>query len=81
MKRADPLQEEAMKLVARIVAVLAAAAVAVPAFACGDKESTKTADSKPAAAQSQRVAKSDAKKKAAHAKKTQEAKPAATASN
>lgn len=69
-----------MHLVTKVVAVLAAVAFAVPAFACGDKAektSTKTAEAKPAA--SQTVAKSGEKKSAQHAKRGAEAKPATAA--
>ena len=74
------LQEEVMRLVSRVAAVLAAVAFAVPAFACGDKAektSTKSAEAKPAAAQP--VAKSGEKKSASPAKRGAEAKPATAA--
>ena len=73
-----------MKLVPRVLAVLAAVALATPAFACGDKTTTKSAEAKPATAQSQKVAKSESKtekKSASSAKHQAEAKPAASASN
>jgi hypothetical protein len=84
MNGAHPLQEESMKLVSRVLAVLAAVALATPAFACGDKTTTKSAEAKPATAQSQKVAKSESKTEkksaASHPKQQPEAKPA-TASN
>ena len=77
-----------MKLVPRVLAVLAAVALATPAFACGDKTTTKSAEAKPATSQSQKVAKSESKsesktekKSASSAKHQAEAKPAASASN
>jgi hypothetical protein len=68
-----------MKLVSRVVAVLAAVAFAVPALACGDKaeKATKSAEAKPAA--SQPVAKAGQKKSPQHAKRGAEAKPATAA--
>ncbi len=66
-----------MKLVSRVLAVLAAVAIATPAFACGDKANMKNAEAKPAS--SQTVAKSGEKKSTPHAKRATEAKPATAA--
>ncbi len=69
-----------MRLVTKIAAALAALSLAAPALACSD-HADKTAEAK--ARQSQTVAKADKQKKAAHAKRAAEKKPAAaaTASN
>ncbi len=69
-----------MKLVTKIAAVLAALSLAAPALACSD-HADKTAEAKARPART--VAKADRQKKAAHAKRAAEPKPAApaTASN
>ncbi len=67
-----------MRLVTKVVAVLAVLALATPALACGDKAGTKSAGAK--ASHGQTVAKAGEKKAGSHAKPAAEAKPA-SASN
>jgi hypothetical protein len=68
-----------MKLVTKVLAVLSVLALSTPALACacGDKTNTKSAEAK--ASSSKTVAKAGEKKAVAPAKRTQQAKPAATA--
>jgi hypothetical protein len=77
MQGGQPLQEAAMKVVTKVLAVLSVLALATPALACSDKTQTKSAEKK--ASSSQTVAKSGEKKSASPAKPATEVKPVTAA--
>ncbi len=64
-----------MKILTRVAAVLAAAAIATPAFACGLKQTTADAKADPHATVAQAPQADEAKAQPQHDQKSDEAQP------